>query len=80
MDVRCDISEQYVVESVMRRGKVQAGVKCNISGQKTRSREVHPGVKYDISFFFSAEDMILVVISVMRRPKVHTGEKSDISG
>ena len=49
LDVRCDISEQYVVESVMRRRKVQTGVKCNISGQKTRSREVHPGVKYDIS-------------------------------
>ena len=38
LDVRCDISEQYVFESVMRRRKVQAGVKCNISGQKTRSR------------------------------------------
>ena len=49
LDVRCDISEQYVVESVMRRRKMQAGVKCNISGQKTRSRKVHPGVKYDIS-------------------------------
>ena len=49
LDVRCDISEQYVVESVMRRRKVQLGVKYNISGQKTRSREVHPGVKYDIS-------------------------------
>ena len=71
--VRCDISEQYVVESVMRRRKMQAGVKCNISGQKTRSREVHPGVKYDISGHKCDE-------KTRRRPKVHTGEKSNISG
>ena len=69
LDIRCDISEQYVVENVMRMRKVQAGVKCNINGQKTRSREVHPGVKYDISGHKCDE-----------RPKVHTGEKSNISG
>ena len=73
LDVRCDISEQYVVESVMRRRKMQAGVKCNISGQKTRSRKVHPGVKYDISGHKCDE-------KTRRRPKVPPGEKSNISG
>ena len=52
---------------------MQAGVKCNISAQKTRSRKVHPGVKYDISGHKCDE-------KTRRRPKVPPGEKSNISG